>query len=294
MKRRILFLLMAGLVITANLDAASKKTNFTATASVAGSLQFTVALSNAGIPGTFVFGSVAANNVPALATNQGRPTFAFVTYNVSHPNWEIKVYTDNTNALASPRYKGPGNMLYGNINDGTGLVGAGAGANASNSTPLKVWCDSRFPDGSFAKAPCSKWKGTAAGFFGVPRPAGETGLYWANQNLNGDGDDTDAIATNAHWLESSAGYDANGDGDTLDSSTGTSGDALGQVFEYPFWMSVAADKARVPGANTAVLMDSLIGSGVITSGHVKAYFAVTDDVAGNFSTSQLVFELVTQ
>ncbi|MDD5066598.1 MAG: hypothetical protein PHF84_06080 [bacterium] len=282
------------------LRAASKKTNFIATANVSGALTFSVVLSNSSVARTIAFGNIQANNIPAVATNAGRPTFAFITYSLNYANWEIKVYTDNTNSLANPRYRGTGNLLYGSINDGTGLVGNGSGATSSNSTPLKVWSDAKFPDGAFAKAPCSKWKGTASGFYGLPKPASETTLYWVNQDMNNDGDSLDAITTNSGWREDGVSgpvhpaYDANGDGDTSDSVNGSTGDALGKVFEYPSWMSVTADKLKVAGANTAILMDSDVGSGTITSGNVKTYFAMTDDVTGSFRTDQLIFELVTK
>lgn len=257
---------------------------------------FRVCLSNVEAAGLIAFGRVTNENIPKIAQNAGGAmSYAQLDYDLVNvaSGWKIICYTDNTNILAFPRFRGAGNMLYGNVNDGTGLVGAGGGANASNSTPLKIWCDARDTGGFFIRSPCEKWKGTAPGLFGVPAPfhqGGETGLYWNNQDLNNNGINDEALLTNAHWTEASKNYDANGDGDFNDSSTGITGDALGKVFEYSSWMCVTADSRSVPGANTAELASSVLNNPV--PGRMRVYFAVTDDLAGDFKTNRLVFELV--
>ena len=257
---------------------------------------FNVSLSNVDVAGIIDFGYVSSNHIPKIARNSaGKFSFACINYNIHSfvSSWKIVVYTENTNASANPRYKGVGNLKYGERDDGTGLVGIGGGAGLSNSTPIKVWCDAKNSDGTFAKAPCDNWKGTALGLQGVPDPAwqgGSTNLYWKNQDLNGNGTNVNVIQTNAHWLESVYNYDANGDGDFSDSSTGTSGDRLGRVYEWSCWMPVTSDDRVVPGANTAVMIDNTVNGSM--SGSLKVYFAITDILTGIFKTNQLIFELV--
>ncbi len=257
---------------------------------------FTVSLSNVDVAGIIDFGHVSSNHIPKIARNSvGKFSFACIDYSIHNFGsfWKIIVYTDNTNVLANPRYKGPGNLKYGERDDGTGLVGFGGGAGASNSTPIKVWCNATNSDGTYVKAPCDHWKGTNAGLQGVPDPAyqgGSTNLFWKNQDLNANGADDNVVQTNAHWLESANNYDANGDGDLNDSSTGTVGDRLGQVYEWSCWMPVTSDNRVVPDANTAVLAGSAITNTM--PGKVKVYFAITDSIVGIFKTSQLIFELV--
>lgn len=302
MSKKILLLSLVFLMIFAfNINNALSLTEqFSATASIASKLIFSVALFNADTANTFDFGAVPIDNTPRIARNGSDVfTYAEVTYDTSHANWAIKVYTDNTNAGASPRYTGDGNLLYGNLNDGTGLIGNGSGATTNNSTPIKAWCDCKAPDGSFAKGPCQWWVGSAANQF-VPDPAhegGETSLYWKSIDMNLDGTNGNyCYETNEHWTEAAQilpnnthpAYDVNGDGDTGDDYT-----TLGKVFEWSYWMQVTADKDVVAGANTAILYDSQItcGQGFLQSGNFKTYFAITDDLAGTFDTDQLIFEM---
>ncbi|MDD5066594.1 MAG: hypothetical protein PHF84_06060 [bacterium] len=179
---------------------------------------FSVSLSNSDAAGIISFGGVSNWNTPKVARDSsGNFTCACVDYNVQNygTGWKIIAYTDNSNSSASPRYTGRGNYLYGNLNDGTGLVGNGSGAASSNSTPLRVWCDAQDANGNFIRAPCEKWKGTGSGLQGVPVPiyqGGETNLFWKNQDLNGNNTNDNVIFTNSHWTEILKDYDAKGTG----------------------------------------------------------------------------------
>ncbi len=256
---------------------------------------FVVSLSNVDVNGIIDFGNVTNNNIPKIAqNNSGVFSFIKINYNIqTSPFWKIVIYTDNTNSSAQPRYIGSGDQLYGRLNDGTGLIGDGNGATNTHSTPIKVWCNAKYSDGRYAKAPCGSWKGNYSGLQGVPSlfyQGGETNLYWVNQDLNSNGTNDNIIETNTHWQESALNYDANGDGDLLDSSTGITGDALGRVFEYSSWMNVAGNNRVISGAETPVLIDNSINSSMPND--LKVYFAVTDDLAGDYKTDQLIIELV--
>lgn len=295
MKKALFIVLILVLALAMNVSAqVSRLTNFTATANVEGSVSFSVVLNNTISPTALNFGTIQANNIPVIASNAGQPSYAAITYNHNYPLWEVKVYTDNTSPTANPQYVGTGNQLYGNIDDGTGLVLTGNATNRTHSSPIKVWCNTKFPNGSYAKAPCLWWKGTATGFYGVPKPANETALYWVDQDINGGGI---AAITNQGAFEATYGFDANGDGDTVDiigtSGTNASINNLGSVFEYSYWMPVTADKDVYTGANTPVLIDDALAYGV-TSGTINAYFGVTDDVFGALQTSKLIFEFQTK
>ncbi len=262
---------------------------------------FTVTLSNVENSGILDFGDVPTTDIPEIAQYSGKLSFAYIEYNIeTSTSWKIIVYTDNTSEDADPKYIGEGNQLFGNLNDGTGLVGNGDGATDTHSTPIKVWCNAKDEFGNFVKAPCFKWKGDVSD--GAPAPShqgGETNLYWVAQDLNSDGTNGNNYFDSASgWCENYANggpgphpdYDANGDGDYNDSVDGSHEDALGTVVEWSYWHPVTADSSKVPGANTAILIDNSINDNM--PGKLKVYFAITDNLAGKFKTSQLIFELI--
>ncbi len=337
MSKKILLLSLVFLMIFAfnvNLQAQAEVTNlkFTAIASVDTKKGLSVVFSNElTVNDQLDFGDVPTINIPYIARNGGGDfTYATVSYECTKPNWEIKVYTDNTLLSANPGFKDANSWpLFGDMNDGSGLVGDGTkGATTNNSAPIKVWSDCKFLDGGFAKAPCNEWVGCAANQF-VPDPVqGEKELYWYiyGQDLGGNGPPdgkfhTNVICSNSHpgWGEAEnigpnphPDYDANGDGDFLDGvNSNPPNQTLGKVFEYSFWMPVVADrdvyeegavissdyihdgKTCPATANTAIIMNSELGSGRVTEGVVHTYFAITDDVAGSFKTTELIFELKT-
>ncbi len=307
MKNRIsIFILVLVLFSAGILSAQTVVSNFrfTATASVSGKLTFDVVLSNVAVPGTLDFGVVALSDTPKVATNTatGGYSYAYIVYDVTYAaDWRIKCYTDNEAAGAIPRYVGPQDGLYGEKNDGSGLVRVDGTGTNNGSTYIKVYSDAKNPDNTYAKAPCTIWSGTHVLNNGIPNPAyqgGETSLYWVNQDLDGNGTNVNALTPVTHggWTEAlnGGGYthaaiDANGDGDMTDTI-----DNLGKVFEYAPWMPVVSDNddPLFSDANTAELMNSAIGCGMTTSGAIKAYFAITDDVGGgSFQTDQLYFEM---
>lgn len=250
---------------------------------------FRVTLSNVDSAGIIAFGSVSNARSPKIAQNSaGTFSYALIEYDIQSSSiWKIIVYTDNTNALANPKFKGQGNFLYGNINDGTGLIGNGGYANSNYSTPIKIWCNATNTDGTFIRAPCDHWSGAYAPLQGVPDPlyqGGETNLYWENQDLNGNGTNDNTLIT---FNESTYNYDANGDGDKNDTEA-----TMGKVFEYSCWRAVTGNNRVIPGAQTPVLMDNTINPNA--SGKLKVYFAITDELAGEFKSNQLIFELVIQ
>jgi hypothetical protein len=301
MKRNSIIVFIALLVFSAGLNAASKRTNFTMTANVSGSLSFSVVLSNAASPTIINFGGIVAGaNVPIIATNAGKPTCAKIVYNHNYPSWQIKAYTANKDAGATPRYVGIDPGKYGTVDDGTGMIiDNGSGTNV-HSSPIKIWANTKMPDGTLALAPTPYWVGLGT-LYGVPKPTSETKYPWIATNFNGINGATEAI-TNG-FTEAAAGIDVNGDGDLLDVVDGSTNNSwsvapgsvnhLRKVFEYSCWQAVTMDSVVVPGAATPILFSDVLAYGV-TSGSFKVYFAMTDDVAGVLKTNKLYFELLTQ
>ncbi len=303
MKRNLVLSLVVIFALSAGLSAATKITNFTATADVGGFVNMTVSISNSISPTIFNFGSFAGGvNIPVIATNAGKPTFAKVVYDLNYPSWKLVVFNDNRcNVVpkANPRYVGDGNEEGGNINDGTGLISDDLTGTNIHSSPMQVWADVKMPNGTLALAPCPYWVGLGS-LYGVPKPLNETGLPWKAQDLNSDGDSIDAITTG--FLETDPAnhpnIDVNGDGDFMDVVDGTTNNSwsaasgtanhLRQVFEYSCWRWLTKESS----AGVPVLMSDTLAYGV-GHGSFKTYFAITDDVAGALKTSKLVFELIT-
>lgn len=314
MKAKLFLTLIFLLIFLTALSAQVTNLRFNAEATVEGILELAVQLSNTlgGSLDTIGFGTITPNGVPTIAQDgSGNITYAKVIYGCNAPSgWDVRVYTDNENASANPQYTGPDDPETYKKDNGSGLVfDDGVTGTNSKSMPMRVWSDARFPTGEFARAQCLSWIGSGGAgnpWQGCPIPQETEAaniLYWAinGEDLNNDGfingPASDTPITNSGWTEAGGSgpaydvhrpIDANGDGDTGD----TMATLGGKVFENGWWLGVVGDDSVYPGAYTAVLDNSAIANGSRPSGSsLRAYFGVVGDVAGDFKTDHLFFEV---